>query len=819
MTKISRRLNALLTGKPLRRRIRKSKGTAGMAEAESGFWSRRGIKPWLFESLAENAARVCGDSDAIIFLKRNGALRHMAHYGSILTATKKGESGPPIDDRRSVPSRAFVDGQTVHVHDVQAGDEFPLSKAKGLAYGVRTSLAMPLLHEGVPMGVILMRRTEVLPFSDKEIALVKIFVNQAARAFENGQLFREIDARNHDLAEALAQQTATAEILRVIASSPTDLEPVLKTVAESAARICEANDAVIFRIDGQRLRGVADYGPLPGQLGKGPFLVRLSVPGRCVLDCRTIHVHDLPEVPKEEFRASFLRSHGTRTVLATPMLRKGTPIGVIMIRRTEVRPFSDRQIALLETFADQAVIAIENVRLFQELQDRNGELRESLTQQTATSEILRVIASSPTDLQPVLNSVAENAARVCGANDAVIFLIKDDVLWRAAVFGSLIMSIIGEAGPRVDCGNVPGRAVIERRTIHVHDLRAVADEYPGARGLAQGVRTELSTPLLREGEPIGVILIRRTEVRPFTEKQIDLLKTFADQAVIAIENVRLFQEIQNKNRQLEVANERLQELDRLKSDFVANVSHELRTPLTAIKGAIDLLLREVAGPLNEKQTHYLARVRSNTHRLAGLINDVLDLSRIEEGKIEFQAGLVSLAGLVREVVETLKPIASEKEIVLQASISDSSLLAWADRDKVMQVLTNLIGNAVKFASTGGCVTVSATLDGAEWVRVSVIDDGPGISQHEKDKIFEKFYQVADVGGAKPTGTGLGLSISKAMVELHGGKIWVESALNRGSAFHFTLPASAPDSSISRRVSAATSADQDENSLRNHTHRR
>jgi len=438
-----------------------------------------------------------------------------------------------------------------------------------------------------------------------------------------------------------------------------------------------------------------------------------------------------------------------------------------------------------------------NFTLKEKLDELTRELQECLAQQTATGEILRVIAGAPAELQPVLDTVAENAARVCGANDAVIFLIRDDVLWRAAVYGSLIMSIIGEAGPRVDCGNVPGRAVIERRTIHVHDLRAVADEYPGARGLAQGVRTELSTPLLREGEPIGVILIRRTEVCPFTEKQIALLQTFADQAVIAIENVRLFQEIQNKNRQLEVANERLQELDRLKSDFVANVSHELRTPLTAIKGAIDLLLREVAGPLNEKQTHYLARVRSNTHRLAGLINDVLDLSRIEEGKIDLQAERVSLAGLVHEVVETLKPLATEKEIVIRATIPESSLLVWADRDKITQILTNLIGNAVKFIPTAGRVTVSGIIIDGEWVRVSVADNGPGIPLEEKDRVFEKFYQVAEAGGAKPKGTGLGLAISKALIELHGGKIWVESGLSLGSTFHFTLPISGSRQADSR----------------------
>jgi signal transduction histidine kinase len=425
--------------------------------------------------------------------------------------------------------------------------------------------------------------------------------------------------------------------------------------------------------------------------------------------------------------------------------------------------------------------------LEQELEERTRELQESLAQQTATGEILQVIARTPTELQPVLDAVAENAARVCGANDAVIFLIKDDVLWRAAVYGSLILSIVGEAGPPVDRGNVPGRAVIERQTIHIHDLQALADEYSGARGLAQGVRTELSTPLLREGEPIGVILIRRTEVRPFSEKQIALLKTFADQAVIAIENVRLFHETQDKNRQLQIANQRLQELDRLKSDFVANVSHELRTPLTAIKGAVDLVLREVPGPLTERQIHYLLRVRSNTQHLTGLIKDLLDLSKIEEGKIELQTERISLGGLIHEVTETLKPIAVEKSIEL-AVILAAPRLVWADRDKVTQVLTNLIGNAIKFTPAKGRVTVSSTSKPDDWVRVSVSDTGPGISMDEREKIFDKFYQIAPNRESKPKGTGLGLAISKTLVELHGGQIWVDSERKGGSIFHFTLPA-------------------------------
>jgi len=428
--------------------------------------------------------------------------------------------------------------------------------------------------------------------------------------------------------------------------------------------------------------------------------------------------------------------------------------------------------------------------LKREVERLRREVGAALEQQTATSEILRVISSSPTELQPVLDTVAENAARLCEATDAQIFRIEDGLIRRVAAHGSMP---VPPADLPISRGRPLGRAVVDRETIHVHDLAAeLATEYPESKPWQQmsGARTVLATPLLRECVPVGVILIRRTELRPFSEKQIALLKTFADQAVIAIENVRLFQEIREKSRQLEEANERLTELDRSKSDFVSNVSHELRTPLTAIKGAVDLILREATGPLNEKQTHYLTRVRSNTQHLAGLINDLLDLSKIEEGKIEFQAARVSLAGLVHEVVETLRPIASEKPIDLHVTAPESSLRVWADRDKIMQVLTNLIGNAIKFTPARGRVMISSASDDADWVRVSVSDTGPGISADQCERIFEKFYQVAVNGGPKPKGTGLGLAISKTLVELHGGKIWVESEPSRGSTFYFTLPAAA-----------------------------
>jgi signal transduction histidine kinase len=281
----------------------------------------------------------------------------------------------------------------------------------------------------------------------------------------------------------------------------------------------------------------------------------------------------------------------------------------------------------------------------------------------------------------------------------------------------------------------------------------------------------------------------------------DEIEVLAEEFNKMTENLReaysgLEKKVEERTHELALANERLKELDRMKSDFVSHVSHELRTPLTAIKGAMDLVLREVVGPLTEKQIHYLTRVRSNTQHLAGLINDLLDLSKIESGRIEIESSRVSVSGLVHDVVETLRPVAAERVIALEATVREPSILVWADRNKINQVLMNLIGNAIKFTPVQGRVTVSASRKSEESVQVSVSDTGPGVPPADREKIFAKFYQIADVNGANPKGTGLGLAISKALVELHGGRIWVESEEGGGSTFYFTLPFSAPQDSRS-----------------------
>src|SRR5262245_26889772 len=399
----------------------------------------------------------------------------------------------------------------------------------------------------------------------------KASTNVTRKHVSTVELKKKLAAREYELTEALARQNATAEVLRAVANSATDAEMALQTIAESVARLLDVTDAEILRVEGDVLKVVAKHGPSRRwPIGSARPINRDWVTGRAVVDRAIIHIPDL-QAAEAEFPegAAYARQLGHRTTLAAPLLREGIAIGAILIRRMDVRPLTEKQTALLKMFADQAVIAFENARLFDEVQARTRELSEALEQQTATSEVLRVISNSPTDIQPVLDAVGENAARLCDANNAVIFRLEGDLLRQVASFGGLATTSHPTGGLPVNRGRVTGRAVVDRQTIHIHDLASEDSDFPeGSRDAKRdGHRTTLATPLLREGVPIGAILIRRMEVRPFSQKQIELLTTFADQAVIAIENVRLFDEIQDKNRQLQMASEN-------KSQFVSSMSHE-----------------------------------------------------------------------------------------------------------------------------------------------------------------------------------------------------------------------------------------------------
>ncbi len=484
--------------------------------------------------IAENAARICGTPDVAICRVEADGYRFVATYGSA-PVQAAGETRPL--DRGSVVGRAMIDRQVIHIRDVRAvQDDFWRVKTGAVQEGLRTMLAIPLLREGSAMGAIVMRRTEVNPFTDKQIALLKTFADQAVIAIENVRLFKELGERNAELREALEHQTATAEVLNIISRSPTDVQPVLDAIVESAVRVCGIDDVMLRLQQGDKLAVRAHY----GSIATGPVEVSIDAPQFVWMrEHGTLHIADI-RAPQNNFQT--LASAAWRTWLAVPLRQQGNFIGTLGARRMEVRPFTPTQIKLLETFADQAVIAIENVRLFQEL-------KESLEQQTATSEILGVIASSPTDIQPVLDTVAKNAARLCEAADAQIRLIETDRTRLVASFGSLPAP---EFAP-ISSLNPSGRAILTRQTLHLHDLQERKDEFPLSQGLSRGLRTFLSAPMIREGMPIGVINIRRMEVRPFSERHVKLLETFAGQAVIAIENVRLFKELGERNAELREA--------------------------------------------------------------------------------------------------------------------------------------------------------------------------------------------------------------------------------------------------------------------------
>ena len=732
----------------------------------------------VFDAIVRHAARLCESTYANVF-RYDGEQLHLAASegvsAEISLALEKSFPAPPNPSR--VVGRVVQTGRVTRVEDTLADPQY--DKAFAATLWRRRILGVPLLRADKTIGAITVGWDEPGPILQRHEDLLKTFADQAVIAIESVRLFNETK-------EALERQTATGEILKVISSSPTDVQPVFDAVVQSCRRLFGGMDVALNMVQGEQFDRVAfseSSGVPDDTAGSFPMpLSEESIAGRAMLRAELVHIEDVAAATwLAERSRSIARRRGFRSALCAPMIREGRAIGSIIVFRAQPGRFKDEQVALLRTFADQAVIAIENARLFRELQERTAALTRSVGQLTALGEVGQAI-SSTLELDEVLRTIVQRAVQLAGLDGGSIYEFEERDerfhLRAAENIEEEILDVYRTSPIRLGEGAV-GRAGATREPVVVEN---VLDESYQSRVrellIRSGSRALLAVPLLREDHLLGALVVNRKLPGPFAPEVIELLKTFATQSAVAIQNARLFREIAEKSSQLEVAS-------RHKSQFLASMSHELRTPLNALLGFNEMILGDIYGEVPADMKPPLAQMQASGKHLLRLINNVLDLAKIEAGRMELALAEYSVHDTVESVRSTLQPLAVEKGLDFRAAVPADIPLAYGDPGRITQCLMNLAGNSLKFTKAGK-VEISVAVDDGQ-LRYRVADTGIGIAPDKIEGLFTEFRQTDATVASEYGGTGLGLSISKKFVEMHGGRIWVESEPGRGSAFTFEIP--------------------------------
>ena len=736
----------------------------------------------VFDTIATAALKLCDANSANVFTF-DGKLLHVA---ALAGASPEGMEAirrlwPRPLDRGTAASRAVLSRSVVAIHDTHVDPDYAvLSLAR---WGFRSVLGIPLMREGRAMGAIAVGRRSPGPFPEKQIALLQTFADQAVIAIENVRLFNELEARNRELSEALEQQTATSEILRVISRLPTDVQPVFDTIAAAALKLCDASSSNVFTFDGELLHVAALAMDSPEQAetvrrhyprppGRG------TAASRAVLTRSLVAIHDVNLDPDYAYRGA---QWGLRSVWGVPLMREGEPIGAIAVGRRDPGPFPENQLALLQTFADQAVIAIENVRLFKELEARTSELTQSVGELRALGEVGQAV-SSTLDLETVLSTIVSRATQLAGMDGGAIYEYEEGhEEFRLRTTDRLPDELVEalRSTPISKGEGAIGRLAATGEPVAVHDIIDEVMYQSRVREILVrlGYRSLLAVPLLREDRLLGGLVVNRKSAGEFAPRVIDLLKTFAAQSALAIQNARLFREIEDKSRQLEIASQQ-------KSAFLTNMSHELRTPLNAIIGFTRIVMRRSQEQLEPKQFENLEKILTSGQQLLALINTILDLAKVEAGRVEVKPAEIHPAPILEQCMRTVEPLIKDTVKLIKAF--DGALPTMlVDEEMLRQIVINLLSNAAKFTGRGS-IHVQARADNGT-VEIAVADTGIGIAADKLESIFAEFEQADASSTRVHGGTGLGLTIARRLARLMGGDVRADSMPSVGSTFTLTLP--------------------------------